>query len=111
MQNRLFVVQTNAVPGKEAEFDDWYTNQHLSDVLAVPGFESAQRFEKSSVQRDAAATEYSYRHLALYELSGDPRTALDNLKAAVGGGLYMSPALHADRTMVVYDAVTDRVTR
>lgn len=110
MSNPLFIVQTNPVAGQEAEFDDWYTNQHLSDVLAVPGFVAAQRYVMSPVQRDAAAEGYPYRHLAVYELSGDPRSALDALKAAVAEGLYLSPAMQADRKMVVYNPVTDRVT-
>jgi hypothetical protein len=110
MSRPLFIVQTNAVPGREAEFDDWYTNQHLSDVLAVPGFVAAQRYVMSTVQRDSAAAAYPYRHLAVYELGGDPRAALDSLKAAVADGLYLSPAMDADRKMVVYDPVTDRVT-
>lgn len=109
MPSSLCIVQTNAVPGREAEFDDWYTEQHLADVLALPGFASAQRFRMSSVQRDAAAAAYPYRYLASYELSGDPRAALDALAAAVADGMYLSPAMEGQRTTVVYDAITDRI--
>ena len=44
MAKYTFVVLTNAVEGKDDAFDEWYTNTHLGDVLAVPGFVSAQRF-------------------------------------------------------------------
>jgi hypothetical protein len=37
MAKYTFVVLTNAVEGKDDAFDDWYTNTHLGDVLAVPG--------------------------------------------------------------------------
>ncbi|SFI60870.1 MULTISPECIES: DUF4286 family protein [Microbacterium] len=111
MSNPIYVVQTNAVPGREEEFEDWYSHQHLSDVLAVPGFRSAQLFGMSTVQRDTANAAYPYRHLALYELEEDPRAALDALAAAVAGGLYLSPALAADRKMVVFEPTTERLLR
>jgi hypothetical protein len=36
MAKYTFVVLTNAVEGKDDAFDEWYTNTHLGDVLAVP---------------------------------------------------------------------------
>jgi len=38
----IFVVQANAVNGREQEFNDWYTNRHLLDVMALPGIVAAQ---------------------------------------------------------------------
>lgn len=46
----------------EAEFNDWYNNEHLSDRLAIPGFLSGRRF---------VAIEGEPRYLALYDLTGD----------------------------------------
>jgi hypothetical protein len=40
-----YLVISNARAGRESEFDRWYTEQHLHDVLRVPGFIAAQRFE------------------------------------------------------------------
>ena len=37
MAKYTFVVLTNAVDGKDDTFNEWYTNTHLGDVLAVPG--------------------------------------------------------------------------
>ena len=39
-----FVILSNPVAGREDEFNEWYTKQHLDDVLKVPGFVAAQRF-------------------------------------------------------------------
>ena len=36
MAKHVFVVLTNATPGKDEAFNDWYTNQHIPDVLAIP---------------------------------------------------------------------------
>jgi len=48
-----YLVLTNAVPGREEEFNRWYTEQHLPDVLRVPGVVSAQRFSRTEQQRKA----------------------------------------------------------
>src|SRR5436190_937315 len=39
------VALTTPLPGKEAEFHDWYQNTHLKEITSVPGFEGAQRFQ------------------------------------------------------------------
>jgi len=45
MAKYVFVVMTNAVAGQEAEFNRWYDEEHLADVLKLPGMVSAQRFQ------------------------------------------------------------------
>jgi hypothetical protein len=45
----IFVVQTQAVPGTEAEFSTWYDDEHIPRALRVlkdEGFASARRFVK-----------------------------------------------------------------
>ena len=39
------VALTTPLPGKEAEFNDWYQNAHLPEIISIPGFEGAQRFQ------------------------------------------------------------------
>ena len=39
------VAITRPLPGKEAEYHDWYQNVHLPEVIALPGGVSAQRFK------------------------------------------------------------------
>ena len=63
-RNYVLIVMTNPVPGKEAEFDDWYTNVHLPEVLGVPGFVRAQRFRLVPVPGNPA----KWTCLAIYEL-------------------------------------------
>ena len=38
------VVMTNAVAGKDGEFNDWYDKVHILEMLKVPAFAAAQRF-------------------------------------------------------------------
>ena len=40
----LIAVLTGPTPGKQAEFNDYYENLHLGEVLATTGWDSAQRF-------------------------------------------------------------------
>ena len=59
---------TNPAPGREEEFNRWYDEQHLTDMLAVPGFISGQRF----ALRDATGQgKPGWTYLALYELETD----------------------------------------
>lgn len=46
-----FVVLTNAVEGRDAEFNDWHSNVHLADVVAIPGILRAERYELAEAQR------------------------------------------------------------
>ena len=38
------VVFTNAVEGKDKEFNDWYQNTHLEQIVSIKSFVRAQRF-------------------------------------------------------------------
>jgi hypothetical protein len=48
------VVLSDPADGREQEFNDWYTTQHVPDVLHVPGFISGQRFKL--VENDSSNT-------------------------------------------------------
>jgi len=56
------LVENNADPGREAQFNDWYDNLHLPDALGTPGFVRARRYERHE-PRDGRA-----RYLAVYEI-------------------------------------------
>ena len=64
-----FVVYSNPVEGREQEYNDWYSNQHLKDLLAIPGVISARRFKLSATQIHEAAQPYQY--LAIYDIEAD----------------------------------------
>ena len=48
-KKNLLLVLSNAVEGKEDEFNDWYSNVHLHDGVKVPGFVAAVRPDGNSV--------------------------------------------------------------
>jgi hypothetical protein len=72
------VVLSNARPDLEAEFNDWYTNVHIVEVVdRLDGFEAAQRFALSAGQVEAGSP---YKYLALYWV---PEDKLEDAQAAI----------------------------
>ncbi|MET0147179.1 MAG: hypothetical protein ABW122_14335 [Ilumatobacteraceae bacterium] len=102
MPRFLMVVHTNPVDGADDEYNDWYENAHLDDVLKVPGITSAQRFRLADGGADAA-----YRYLALYMVEADNVGAVsDELKSRAGtADMPISPALDPGATIVFYDEI------
>jgi hypothetical protein len=69
MTKFLFLVFTKPVPGRDDEFNRWYTEQHLNDVLKCKGFTAAQRFSLAPAMGGAADALPPY--LAIYEIEGE----------------------------------------
>ncbi|MQY26189.1 DUF4286 family protein [Nocardia aurantia] len=70
MPKGIMVVQSSpADPAKDAEFNTWYAEQHLPELLSVPGFVSARRYR---VHRGAQGLP---SYLAVYELEADDLNA------------------------------------
>ncbi len=55
----LLLNAMNVEPAAEAEFNDWYNNEHIPALAAVPGVLCARRFRATSANR---------RYVALYHL-------------------------------------------
>jgi hypothetical protein len=106
MPRTIFLVQTEPVAGREDEYHEWYTNQHLDDLLAVPGFVAAQRFTISPQQRPGT-TPPKFAHLAIYDIEGDPQAALASLAEARAGGMLISDALGPESAAHVYTSITE----
>jgi hypothetical protein len=72
----LLLVFTNAVDGRDAEFDRWYDDIHVPQVLAVPGVTAAQRYrvgelETPDVEGVDTPPPPIHRYLAVYRLDRD----------------------------------------
>lgn len=107
MKKCVLVVLSNPVAGREAEFNDWYSNQHLADVLKVPGFLSAQRFKLGQEGSGAA-----WQYLAIYEFeAADPAEALAVLTARAGSpDMVISEAMDMQTYSVVpWVAITEKL--
>jgi hypothetical protein len=106
MAKYVFVVMTNAAPGQEAEFNRWYDEEHLGDVLKLPGMVSAQRFQVAA--EEAANPQASLKFLTLYEIETDDLSRTQAALAAAAGtpAMPISPALAREGVYTVYFKAT-----
>jgi hypothetical protein len=74
----LFVAFTNPAPGREDEYNEWYSGEHLAAALDCQGFRRAQRFEAMASDR-GTATLSPYRYATLYDM------VTDDLKGSFDG--------------------------
>ena len=63
----VLIMMVDVEPGQEDAFNLWYNEQHIPEMLALPGVRAARRFE--SVQGGA-------KYLAVYEI--DEPAVLDS---------------------------------
>ena len=68
MRRFKMLVFSEPFPGREAEFEAWYTGRHLDDICALPGFTTAPRSKLHSVSRATTLT----RNVALYDVERAP---------------------------------------
>ena len=96
MTGSVFIVKANPVKGREDEFNDWYDNIHLAEILAIPGIVSAQRYKLSRGVKRNEGSEFEY--CAIYNIDGDPGTVMRELRNAAAGRMIISDSLdkHVD---------------
>jgi hypothetical protein len=58
-------------PEVEDEYNDWYDNVHLKDVVAIPGITSATRFKLSGTQQSKTLDPSQQPYLAVYDIEAD----------------------------------------
>lgn len=120
MARHLLLVFSNPVDGCEDEFNDWYTNHHLDEILAIEGFVQAQRFRLADARMTRDTPDAPYRYLALYEVEEEALERADSAlfelarterAAAIAAGrtpkLVMSPAMDRDLRTWWYTSVSD----
>lgn len=105
----VLVVQTNAVAGREDEFERWYDGMHIPEILTIPGFVAAQRFVLEPDARPGE-TPAPFRYLAIYELDVPVVAAAASLVEAIPG-LTWTESIDSHRSLVGYVAAGPRVER
>ena len=122
MARNLLLVFSNPVDGREEEFNDWYTNHHLDEILAIDGFVLAQRFRLVNARMTRDAPDAPYRYLAIYEVADGALELADSalyelarreraeaLAAGRTPKLQMSPAMDTDLWTWWYESIRDVV--
>lgn len=70
MKRYKLMALTNALEGRDDEFGRWYDEQHIPDVLSIPGLISAERFK--------LVGQGQHRYMTLYDIETD---SLDRVMA------------------------------
>ncbi len=92
----LFVVQGICVdPQQEREFNHWYDNMHIADIMEARGFVRATRYELELVLCDDKPGSEQARFLAVYEIEAvdveDTMAHMRTIGKRLRGGGRMSP--------------------
>ena len=107
MTRYKMLVLSRPTSGNEAEYNHWYQHTHLPQILSLPGFVAAERYQLAvNMAGDSA-----YPYIAIYEIeTDDVQAAYEALvKAAGEGGLVMSPAFDRDSVLAsIYQEIGDR---
>jgi hypothetical protein len=101
------LAMSDAVEGREADYNNWYDNVHLKEVTSVPGFTSAERFKL----HQTIGGEFKNRYIALYGMEADAmETAGAALQGLAGSNLQLSDASRNEDTMLfIYETISPKV--
>ena len=109
-------VFTNCTPGDDAEFNDWYNNVHVPDLLKVPGVVACRRSSLSVPQMgndngtlfmcgtEEIAAKYAYAACYSFE-TDDPKGVLEEILRRAGTeDMLMSDTL-ADAYTILFEDI------
>jgi hypothetical protein len=102
MSHYKMVVMSRPTAGREDEYNEWYQNVHLGELVALPGIKSARRFKHSRNLVEGEA----YPYMSIYEIETDDIDAvLDSLRGTAEKGLLtMTDAIDlTDTSALVYE--------
>lgn len=105
MRRYKFLVFTNAREGRDAEFNRWYDEIHLDEVVTVPGFTGAERY---AIRPQPGEPLPEHRYLAIYDIETEDvaRTLAGLMERGTTGGFRMSDALADGARTVLYEVLT-----
>lgn len=92
----IMVVQSKAMPGQDDEYNRWYDEQHIHDVLNVPGMVSGARYTSIKGPMPGPAAPY----LAIYEIETDDIDSVmgEFLRRSAAGEIPVSTTLDQGNT-------------
>lgn len=95
--NKMMVL-AKAAAGRRDELAQWYDERHFTDLLAVPGFVSAERHDLVPVKQPEGLPQWDF--LLIYGIEGDPMTVLGTMAGMLGTErMPTSDALESSNTL------------
>ncbi|HZJ27665.1 MAG TPA: hypothetical protein VFF40_11755 [Acidimicrobiia bacterium] len=108
MPRGVLVVYTAPAEGGEVEFNRWYDELHVPQLVALPGFKSGTRYKVSEQQVRPGDPPGPY--LALYEVEGDD---LHDVVGGIGRGFADGSITRTDSSspsssLTLFEQVSER---
>jgi len=101
MARHLLMALSTPREGRTDDFHTWLDKHHIPEILCVPGFVSAQRYDLAAEQRRPPP--HPYHYATLYELETDDlQGTLDALGVAVATGTKSDAVDVAHRALWVF---------
>jgi hypothetical protein len=92
------MVLAKAADGRVEDLARWYDDRDFNDLLAVPGFVSAERHTLAPVKLPAGVPQWHF--MLIYEIEGDPMTVLRSMGGLMGTEkMPVSDALESTSTL------------
>jgi|EndMetStandDraft_4_1072995.scaffolds.fasta_scaffold330069_2 hypothetical protein len=98
MAKYIMAVYSNAQPGRDADYMDWYKNIHLADICRIPGVKGGHVYEAVPASPVKPAATY----LAIYDLEvDDPASVLQEMgRMGQAGEMRMTDAIDATSAQI-----------
>ena len=105
MKQYKYLVFTNARDGRDDEYNRWYDDVHLAEVIETPGFTGAERY---AIRPQPGEDAPSHAYLAIYDMETDDvkATLAGLMDRGTAGGFEMSDALGDGARTHLYEVIT-----
>jgi hypothetical protein len=116
-QNRYaYLVMSDPLPGREFEFNDFYQNTHMGDLVQLPNWVGAQRFRLVPVMPRATQPLFRRGNLIVWDQEGDDlgKIQSESRNAIAGGKSRLIPGFDYapdGPVSTTYQVIGPRVTR
>ena len=109
-RRHVWVVNSDLPADVADEFNAWYVNTHIPQILQIPGWVSGERLELSPAQYPKPETDLR-RYLSVFEIEGDPEEAFAALRTAGAEGRLDKPPAASVTTTANFVPIAPRATR
>lgn len=108
-ERSLYLVFSNPAEGREDDFNKWYDEVHIPEVLGLPGFVSAQRISQQ-VGGAPSPVAPKQQYGVIYEIEGDPAEVMGRLNAGMAEGkINMTDAVDPRSFQMAFWTPADKV--
>ncbi len=108
MPKHILMLQSSAAEGRDEEFNDWYETVHIPEMMEVPGFVGATRFEAAPGMDGSLPVN---RYLVIYDIEADELPPVFDALRGAAGSMNLSSAQDMSKSiMTTYRVISEHQT-